>query len=298
MMTHPKSLLLSPICSLSLLLGLAATLAPFRAEAQLTREPVRSDQPVESNFLAPTHIGLPTVYQVAEKNLNSSVKHTFGLVSGGIDHFYGLDDGANTRLGIDYGLNQWLSVGIGRMTFNKVVDLRSQISILQQIREGAPVDLAMHISSGISTLSGTGMSFPDRQSWLATLMIAKTVHRLSVQIAPMAGTIHSRNGEEKPLLLGAGVLGAWQLSDRYTLGIEYLPRFGDRPAGSSNLMAISLNIDTGGHLFQLFLSSSQWHNAPYMMANNSDRFWEGDFRFGFNINRLFGLQQPSTGTSP
>lgn len=286
------------ICSLSLLLGLAFTLAPFRAEAQLTREPAQTESPVESYFLAPTHIGLPSVYQVAAKNLNSSVKHTFGLVSGGIDQFYGLDDGANTRLGIDYGLNQWLSVGIGRMTFNKVVDLRSQISILQQSREGSPVDLAMHISSGISTLSGTGMSFSDRQSWLATLMIAKTLHRLSLQIAPMAGTIHIRNGEERLLLLGAGVLGAWQLSDRYTLGFEYLPRFGDRPAGSSNPMAISLNIDTGGHLFQLFLSSSQWHNASYMMANNSDRFWEGDFRFGFNINRLFGLQRPTTDKTP
>ena len=54
-------------------------------------------------------------------------------------------------------------------------------------------------------------------------------------------------------------------------------------------MGIALNIDTGGHIFHIFLTISQWHNEQYIMANNRDRFWDGDFRIGFNINRMIGL---------
>jgi hypothetical protein len=64
---------------------------------------------------------------------------------------------------------------------------------------------------------------------------------------------------------------------------------GQRHAFSKDALAVALNINTGGHVFQLFLSSSQWHNEQYIMANNRDKFWKGEFRFGFNIHRVFGL---------
>ena len=58
---------------------------------------------------------------------------------------------------------------------------------------------------------------------------------------------------------------------------------GDRNPGTSDAMGIALNIDTGGHIFQIFFTSSQWHNEAYILANNRHRFWEGEFRFGFNV---------------
>jgi len=262
------------------------------AEAQLAREPAVIDRPIESMFLAPVLIGLATVEQMPAGNLNSSVKHTFGLVRGGIDRFYGLDDGANTRIGLDYGLTDRFSVGISRMTFHKVVDLRTQTRLMRQSQDGSrPVDLSVKVSVGVSTLSGTGMTFRDRTSYLGMLMIARTFERVTLQLSPMAGTVHSLSGAEKPTLAGVGILAAVQLSDRYSLGAEYLPRFGDRPAGSADALALSLNIDTGGHSFQLFLTSSQWDHESYIMANNNDRFWDGEIRFGFTIHRVFGLRQ-------
>lgn len=260
------------------------------AEAQLQRERVDTDQPVEDIFWAPVNIGISTVDNVPAKNLNTTVIHTFGLINGGIDRFFGMDDGANTRIGLEYGITDRFSVGMGRMTFNKVVDLNSKINLFRQTETGStPVDMAVKISTGINTTSGIGLEFPDRLSYFTSLMIARKMDALSLQITPMAAYFNSPGGANLNRLLGLGVLFNYELNDRFAISGEYLPILGDRNPGTHNAAAIALNIYTGGHIFQIFLASSQWHNEQYIMAFNRDRFWEGDFRFGFNIHRIFGL---------
>jgi hypothetical protein len=53
-------------------------------------------------------------------------------------------------------------------------------------------------------------------------------------------------------------------------------------------MAVGLDIETGGHVFQLFFTSSQWLTEQHVVARNVDDFLSGDFRIGFNVNRVFG----------
>lgn len=263
---------------------------PNRSNAQLSRERVETNPVVEDIFWGTTNVGIGTVKNISGNNLKSTVMHTFGLVSGGADVFWGLDLGANTRLGVDYGITDKVSVGIGRMTFNKVVDIRSKVNVLRQTESGSvPLDLAVKVSTGISTLSGRGLAFSDRLSYLVSLMAAKKIDRLSFQIAPMYARFNRVSAGDQNNLFGLGILTQYELNERFALSAEYLPVLSDRNPGTEDMMALSLNINTGGHIFQIFFSSSQWHGEQYIMANNQDRFWEGDFRFGFNINRVFGL---------
>ncbi|MEX0904859.1 MAG: DUF5777 family beta-barrel protein [Balneolaceae bacterium] len=265
-------------------------LLPDVMYGQLQRERVQTNNTVDNVFWAPTNIGLSTVGNISSNNLNTSVMHTFGLTSRGIEHLWGLDDGANTRIGLDYGFSDKFSAGIGRMTFNKVVDLRTKYNILRQTKDnGTPVELAAKASVGITTLSGLGLEFSDRLSYFASLMVARKFERLSLQVSPMAAFFNTRPAGAREQLYGIGLVAAYELNERFSLSAEYLPVIGERNPLTSNAMGIALNIDTGGHVFQVFLTSSQWHNEQYIMANNRDRFWEGDFRFGFNINRVFGL---------
>lgn len=273
-----------------LLSFLLTTLLPQNADAQLPRERAVQDREVNDVFWATTNVGISTVKNLSANNLNSSVAHIFGLVDGGIDRFYGLDDGANTRLGLDYGINDRLSLGIGRMTFNKLVDIRGKYNILRQTVTGSmPIDVAGKVSVGISTVSGIGLEFSDRVSYFTSIMLARKFNRLSVQLSPMMAHFNTTSGANPSQLFGLGILSNYELTDRLALSAEYLPVLGERNQESSDALAIALNIDTGGHVFQVFLSSSQWHNEQFIMANNNDRFWEGDFRFGFNIHRVFGL---------
>ncbi len=264
-------------------------LFPHRAEAQLERERVVQQTPVRT-FWATRNIGISTVENPSANNLHSSVMHTFGLVDGGIDRFYGLDDGANTRLGLIYGITDGISLGVSRMTFQKVVNIESKVNILRQTTGGkVPFDLAVKGAAGITTLSGLGLEFSERLSFFSSLMIARKFNRFSMQVSPMYAHFNRTPGNSLDQLFGVGILMNVKLNERFSLSGEYLPVFGDRNPGTSDAMAIALNIDTGGHVFQIFFNSSQWHNEQFIMANNRDRFWEGDFRFGFNIHRVFGL---------
>lgn len=264
---------------------------PEQMHAQLTREPAQQpDQPVYNVFWASSNVGISTVRNPSAGSLNSTVMHTFGLIDGGIERFYGLDDGANTRIGLEYGILDRWSVSLGRMTFNKIVDVGGKVNILRQTISGSvPLELAAKGKVGITTVPGLGLTFNDRLSYFLSLMIARKFDRFSLQLSPMITHFNRTVADNPKQLIGLGVVTSYELSDRFALSAEYLPVLGDRNTGTRDAMAVALNINTGGHIFQLFLTSSQWHKEPFMMANNRDRFWDGEIRFGFNIHRVFGI---------
>lgn len=276
---------------LLMLFIMATFLMAPEANAQLDRQRVVADEPVDNVFWATKNIGTGTVRNLSAGSLNSSVLHTFGLVGGGTDRFFGLDDGANTRLGIEYGFSDRFSAGIGRMTFNKIIDLHSTINILRQTTSGSvPIEIAVRVSSGVNTLSDTGWSFSDRLHFFGSLMVARKFDRLSLQLTPMMTHFNRTGAGRQEQLFGLGLSAQFELNDRLALGGEYLPVLGDRNPSTRDALGVSLNIDSGGHIFQLFFTTSQWHNEPFIMANNQHSFRDGDFRFGFNIHRVFGLR--------
>lgn len=280
----------NPLFRLFLILVVVLPVHPEMALSQLQRERVVEDRQIDRIFWTPQNVGLNTVDMIPAKNLNSTVLHTFGLVNGGIDRFFGLDDGANTRLGIEYGVSDRFSIGIGRMTFQKVVDIRSKIKILHQTESGSiPFNMVAHFATGITTVSGQNLDLNDRLSFLGALMIGKKMNRVSFQISPMFARFNNPIGTNPNHLFGVGLLTLFELNDRFALSAEYLPLFGDRFNNTTDAMGVALNIDTGGHVFQIFFTSSQFHNEQFIMSSNRDRFWEGDFRFGFNIHRFFGF---------
>lgn len=258
--------------------------------AQLQRERAIPNRPIDKIFWTTQNIGLNTTEMVAKRNLNSSVIHTFGLVNGGIDRFFGLDDGANTKISVDYGLTDRLTLAIGRMTFRKVVDIKSKFKLMSQTESGShPVSIALQFTAAATTLSGQSFTFSERLSYLISLMVSRKMGSLSLQISPMMAHFNNPPGSNPKRLYGTGFVAHYVLNNRLSLSAEYLPLFGDRYTGTTNTFGTAINIDTGGHVFQLFLTTSQFHNEQFIMANNRDRFEEGQFRFGFNINRNFGL---------
>jgi hypothetical protein len=54
--------------------------------------------------------------------LDFRILHRFGRINGGAYEFFGLDGPATVRLGLDYGISNKLTIGIGRSTFNKELD--------------------------------------------------------------------------------------------------------------------------------------------------------------------------------
>jgi hypothetical protein len=135
-------------------LGILLLLILFSSEsllAQMERRRTVTDEPVEV-FLTMSLITMATTSNLQKNNMNSTIMHNFGLVSSGIEEFWGLDQGAAVRLGFDYGITDRFSVGIGRTSREDNVDLRFKYTLLQQMKsDKIPVEVSLKGDLGINT---------------------------------------------------------------------------------------------------------------------------------------------------
>jgi hypothetical protein len=282
------------LTTLLLLLLLSSTLI-----AQMQRQRAVKDGPVEDIFRIGSITGMSTVTTLEARNLNSLIMHNFGLVSTGIEEFYGLDQNAAVRLGFDYGVTDELTIGIGRTSVEDNVDFRAKYLILKQLEsDKIPVQIAIKGDVGINTQKNTQFdefTFQERLNYFASVMIARKFNKqLSLQIAPMVSHFNTvkieRVGEiPENTHYGLGIGGRYAFDERKAITFEYLPVIGDRSPGTKNHFALGYEIETGGHVFQMFFMSGKWFTEQHLLARTNTNFFEGDFRLGFNINRVFGL---------
>ena len=54
-----------------------------------------------------------------------------------------------------------------------------------------------------------------------------------------------------------------------------------------NSLAFGVDIETGGHVFQLILSNAITMIEKSFITETTDDFFAGDIHFGFNISRTF-----------
>ena len=265
------------------------------SQAQLSRELANPDPRVDDIFKAPKVIGLNSVKQIGKHQLQMSILHTFGgEVSGGVKTFWGLDNGANVRLGLDYGITDDLSVGIGRTSYFKVVDTRVKWTPIHQTTKKVPVSVAFLGSVSIETIPNRFITQPllsDKIGFLGMAMVArKFSDQLSLQVSPMVSHFQRVPDDYKKTLIGLGWAGRYKLADRTAITFEAVPIL-NKPNYLSTPIAIGIDIETGGHVFQMFFSSSSYHTEHYIIANNTMPFIDDKARFkvGFNVNRVFGL---------
>jgi long-subunit fatty acid transport protein len=265
----------------------------------MQRQRAVKDGPVEDIFRIGSITGMSTVTTLEARNLNSLIMHNFGLVSTGIEEFYGLDQNAAVRLGFDYGVTDELTIGIGRTSVEDNVDFRAKYLILKQLEsDKIPVQIAIKGDVGINTQKNTQFdefTFQERLNYFASVMIARKFNKqLSLQIAPMVSHFNTvkieRVGEiPENTHYGLGIGGRYAFDERKAITFEYLPVIGDRSPGTKNHFALGYEIETGGHVFQMFFMSGKWFTEQHLLARTNTNFFEGDFRLGFNINRVFGL---------
>ena len=292
-MKQMKFLLLFFACSSILYSG--------ELQAQLERQRVVVDSAVELTFMAPRNINTYTVEPLSKGELHYSIMHTFGEVESGVRTLWGIDSGANVRFSLEYGFTDRISAGVGRSSMDKVYDMTIRSSLLRQKRSGgSPVSVSFIPSFGIITSSfgflEEDYSFSDRLHYSISLPVARKVSdRLSLQITPMIAGFN-RTGPElniaDPAVQTYGTVaagGRMKFSPRAAFTFQYLPPLTDASNLSPNI-AVGVDIETGGHVFQMFFTTSRALNESYLIAGENGSFFDGEFRFGFNVNRLFRVR--------
>ncbi|MDX1326598.1 MAG: DUF5777 family beta-barrel protein [Arenibacter sp.] len=230
------------------------------------------------------------------------ISHRFGRVNSGIDQFFGLDD-SNIRFGLEYALNDQLTLAIGRSSFEKTYDAYAKYRLLQQ-KTGAnpfPIGVTIFGSATAKTikdyLPGQKPSFSDRLTYTGQLLIARKFNQsLSVQFAPTL--VHFNTAPESidpndiiSLGLGARV----KISKRVSVNGEYYYNINPfKSQDVNNSIAFGVDIETGGHIFQLILTNSVSMIEKGFLAETAGDFLKGDIHFGFNISRAFQIKKKNS----
>jgi len=281
-----------------LYLFLTFLLIPSLTNAQMERKRVVQNADVKNIFPSSEIVGLSTGQTLSGGDLNYQVMHNFGLVSTGIDEFYGLDQGAVVRLAFNYGLTDRWMIGIGRTNEEDLVDLSTTLQLFnQKERSGSPFQVAIHGTASVVTeeIRQFEDEFDDRLSYIGSLILSRKFgQKLSMMASPVYAhfntvVINEENEELQNDFFAAGFGATYKLSRLATFSAEYLPVFGERNSGTINHFAFSANLDTGGHVFQMYFMSSRFFTEQHIIANTTDDFLAGDFRFGFTINRVFSF---------
>lgn len=256
---------------------------------------------VTGTFKATQLINTPTVESPGKKNLQFLIMHRFGRLNEGGYALFGLDN-ATIRFGLDYGITDRLAVGIGRSSLDKTFDGSVKYKLLQQRTGSMPVSVSMYELLTHYTQKYADKPFLNsryRTSYTSALLIArKFSNALSLEVVPswthfnMVATPQDKND-----VFAVTVGGRMKLSKRMSLDAEYNYMLPNQVVSSTVYRSLSLGVDieTGGHVFQLVFSNSQGMVAPYYLAKTIGSWGNGDIFFGFNISRNFSFNKKRTG---
>lgn len=246
---------------------------------------------VENSFQGTRFVNEQSVNLADHGELRLYIQHRFGEIDGGLYELFGLDQ-ATMRLGFEYGLGKNLNVGFGRSSYLKTYDVFAKGRIAGQT-ENFPVSVAVLAGGSIPTLR----SFPENENNFSSkfsgnfqLLLAKTMGPVGMQVAPGYLKTGYLLFEEKDVsTFTAGLAGSVKLSPKVSANIEYLLAFTDELPGS-NPLSLGVDVDTGGHLFQLILSNSQQIFTQGLYSDTRGDWGEGKLFFGFNLIREFRIK--------
>jgi opacity protein-like surface antigen len=248
-------------------------------------------------FKATQIVNTPTVEAPARRNLQFMIMHRFGKLNEGGYALFGLDN-AEIRFALDYGLTDRLAVGIGRSSYEKVYDASLKYKVLRQKEASMPVSLSVY-----ALVANTRLKYSDkpylntkyRTMYSTQLLLARKMStNLSLQVAPVwlhFNLVPTPKDNNDVFALSFG--GRMKVTKRMSINAEYnyVPDEQVVTTNIHNSLSAGIDIETGGHVFQLIFSNSVGMTAPYYMAKTAGDWGNGDIYFGFNITRIFNFKR-------
>lgn len=252
---------------------------------------VPKNQPVESAFKALKIVNLESTKLAAKKDLYLVIAHRFGSIKDGSEGFLGLDN-AVTQIKFLYGATKWLTLGAARS--EQAFDFSAKYRLQEQMKNGFPVTIVGFSSLAFNNLLKENiypkMKFSDRMVYVSQLLISRKVNKeLSVQLAP---TFFHENfvvddfQDNSQYAIGMG--GRYKLTNRLSVNVDYATHL-NRSNSSAFVDPLSIGVDleTGGHVFQMHLSNSQGIHEAGFLGNTAGDWNKGEIFFGFNLLRVF-----------
>ena len=275
---------------LCLFMLLGAFVSPVFSQEATSEE--TDDRPVKSTFESYMLIDNQTVTSPYKGSLSLLVHHRFGSMDNGISDLFGIFGGANTRLGLEYGITDRIMIGIGTTQDYKLQDLEWKYAILRQTRSNSmPVSLSYYGNMVIDARSEDNFGpedsykFMHRISYFTQLIVSRKFSNVfSFQVAPELAYFNGVDQSLENVNLGVSFGGRAKIWGDKSIIVEY-----DQPLTKHESfdpkpnLGVGFEIGTATHAFQIFVSN--YHDIVYQrnLAYNQN----GKFQIGFNITVRF-----------
>lgn len=230
-----------------------------------------------------------------DKELEFIIAHRFGRINTGFYELFGLDN-ANIRFALEYGLTDKLTIGAGRSSFEKTYDSFLKYSLIRQKKGNQPFPFAISLfgSIAVKTLRDYApdnkRSFAESLFYVGQVLVARKVSpSFSYQLTP---TYIHRNtvkiAEDPHDIFALGFGSRLKLSKRVSFNAEYFYAFNESLSiNARNSLAFGIDIETGGHVFQIIVSNAITMIEKSFIAETTGNFFGGDIHLGFNLSRTF-----------
>ncbi len=252
-----------------------------------------SGVPVSASFKSTRIINCQSLEITDAGTMDIKIQHRFGTFNSGAYNFWGLD-AATIRIGAEVGTGHGTMIGFGRSSVGKTIDAYAKWKFMAQTTDNKkPFSALLFVSAARrgDQFPGLTISPQERISYVGQIILGrKFSDAFSLQIMP-TWVQHGRSFEGgATTLTGLGVGFRQKITPRTSLNAEYVYFPASQLApGNSNPLSIGLDIETGGHVFQIHITNSLGMTDKSFLTETSGNMFRGDIRPGFNITRVFNI---------
>jgi len=214
-------------------------------------------------------------------------------VKNGFQNLFGLDE-AVTHLNFVYGLSEHINISASRSSNQKIYEVATKFRLVSQQAGKIPFTVVGYTSVLANTALDTDnlpkLEFKHRLSYIAQLLVSRKMNKnLSLILSPtFFHDNYLTDDFQENSQYGVGFGGRYKLGKRWSLNTEYGVHL-NRSKNSlyNNPFSIGVDLETGGHVFQLLFTNSQSMNTNGVFGTSTGEWGEGDVYFGFNLARSF-----------
>ncbi|REJ80159.1 MAG: hypothetical protein DWQ44_13075 [Bacteroidetes bacterium] len=247
-------------------------------------------------------INMHTLESVGPRTLDFRISHRFGPVNTGSYNAWGIDGPANIRLSLEYSFDGRFMFGLGRSSYEKMVDGFVKYRLVRQTTDNkTPLSVTMFASmyyNALKDVNAASNGFDkfnpstNRYSYAYQAIIGRKFSpSFSFQIAPwmVHYNLVEKSSDDNDMFGVAGMF-RYKFSKRSAITMEYAYRFpGYSDKKYYDSMGIGYEIETGGHVFQIHFVNSFGLVENQFLPFTDTQWNDAGIRLGFNVSRVFTL---------
>ncbi|NWJ51603.1 MAG: hypothetical protein HXX14_12125 [Bacteroidetes bacterium] len=283
------------------ILAILLLFSALRLSAQEEPATEKDNRPVKDIFGSSQLFDQETAKSILPHSFEFQIQHRFGLMKNGITDLWGIYSSSNIRLGINYGITDRFSVGFGTTRNYKLQDLSWKYAIIKQTRSGSiPLSISYYgnvvIDARDKTFFGAAADykFKHRLSVFHEIIIArKFTDNFSFQMAPTVSYFNAVNAGYNNfnynITFGSRlkVTNKMGLIAGYAVPIQVANDNKNATFKPESNLSFGVEMGTSTHVFQIFVTNSDYLINQYSYSLNTNKISNGDFLVGLNITVKF-----------